>query len=126
MSESSATPRIVTVPTLDHGLVSVPEPTWCTGHRGRPPGFRVDLTHTGREHALEFGDGQLSVAVLSQTPYASTDSPDVCLYVEQPAAAYTLDPAGAERLAAAYANAAARLRFLARELAAARGGEAGR
>lgn len=45
--------RTVTLPTLDHGEVTLPEPSWCAGHTDhRPDTYRVDLAHRGTEHSL--------------------------------------------------------------------------
>ncbi|WP_435210741.1 DUF6907 domain-containing protein [Streptomyces sp. bgisy034] len=44
-------PRTVVVPTIDHGDVTIICPEWCTGEH-EPNGYRVDITHTGRDHHL--------------------------------------------------------------------------
>ncbi|MGX1512215.1 DUF6907 domain-containing protein [Streptomyces collinus] len=37
----------VTLKTLDHGEVTVPEPAWCVGHDNEIVGHLADLTHNG-------------------------------------------------------------------------------
>ncbi|MFF1743254.1 DUF6907 domain-containing protein [Streptomyces mirabilis] len=37
--------RTVTLQTIDHGPVTVPEPGWCQGHEGEAPVYRSDITH---------------------------------------------------------------------------------
>ncbi|MFG3495835.1 DUF6907 domain-containing protein [Streptomyces sp. NPDC047928] len=44
--------RTVTVATLDHGPVTLPEPSWCRGHDGEPVGFRDHVVHHGPALAL--------------------------------------------------------------------------
>ncbi|MFG3586599.1 DUF6907 domain-containing protein [Streptomyces sp. NPDC047990] len=38
----------VTLQTLDHGEIVVPEPAWCTGHDNEIVGHLADITHRGR------------------------------------------------------------------------------
>jgi hypothetical protein len=117
-------PRTVTLPTLDHGDVTVPEPTWCTGHADHRPVDRVDLNHSGTEAQLAHQGNTLWTALLSQYPYA-TDPADrhTGLYVAQGGFALTLDPAGLSSLATALDAHADSLRRLAVELAALREGD---
>ncbi|MHC3391316.1 DUF6907 domain-containing protein [Streptomyces lavendulocolor] len=117
-------PRTVTVPTLDHGTITIPEPAWCTGHTGHQPGYRVDITHTGPEHPFAFEDQVLLVAMLTQAPFTPTGSQETGLYVEQTGHARTLDPAGLTRLAAAFVIYATHLRTLERQLSTIKAGEA--
>lgn len=44
-------PRTVTVPTLDHGPVTLACPTWCLGH-GPEPEHRIDISHVGTDEPL--------------------------------------------------------------------------
>ncbi|MDU8998223.1 DUF6907 domain-containing protein [Streptomyces mirabilis] len=37
--------RTVTLETLDHGLITVPEPGWCLGEHPATPCYRSDITH---------------------------------------------------------------------------------
>lgn len=51
----SGTGVTVTLVTVDHGPVTLPEPSWCTGHDGHLPGtYRADLIHSGPETAARF------------------------------------------------------------------------
>lgn len=106
----------VTLHTLDAGRVTLPEPSWCTGHDGQQPEYRADLNHTGPEHQLAFGDVPLWEAMLSQHP-CGRGPRQTGLYVAQLGYARTLDPAGLDALAAALVEHAGALRHLARDLA---------
>lgn len=110
-------PRTVTVPTLDHGDVTVPEPSWCTGHAPFPE-HRADLTHYGPEHRLTYNGAELFRLMLAQTPFAERASHEVCAYVEQSGYAGSLDPAGLYDLAAALDAAGDQLRAFADQLTA--------
>lgn len=46
--------RTVTLQTVDHGELTVPEPAWCLGHEGEPVGYRADICHKGRVVAAEY------------------------------------------------------------------------
>ncbi|MFD5252857.1 DUF6907 domain-containing protein [Streptomyces bobili] len=47
MPDHDNSSRTVTVPTCDHGPVTVWEPDWCAGSEKehQPGGYRVDITH---------------------------------------------------------------------------------
>ncbi|WP_411076645.1 DUF6907 domain-containing protein [Streptomyces sp. cmx-10-25] len=108
----------VTLPTTDHGPVTLPEPGWCTGHAGHIPGHRVDLTHFGTQHDLTFEGNTLLVAMLSQDPFAPVaERRRTGLYVEQVDFSGTLDVTEVRQLAATLTVHAAHLRRLADELA---------
>jgi hypothetical protein len=116
----NAEPRTVTLPTEDHGDVTLPEPSWCAGHADhRPDSYRVDLTHKGPEHRLHHQGQLLWTVFLGQAPCATApDHRGVGLYVEQSSYALTLDPNGLYDLAATFETHADRLRALADQLAA--------
>ncbi|MDJ0461576.1 hypothetical protein [Streptomyces sp. H27-C3] len=111
-------PRTVTVPTLDHGPITIPEPAWCLGHEGHQPEYRVDITHTGSEHSFTFNGHPLLVTMLTQAPCATIGTRDTGLHVEQTGYARTLDPTALGQLAAALVEHAATLRAQARALSA--------
>ncbi|MFJ6437745.1 DUF6907 domain-containing protein [Streptomyces sp. NPDC091416] len=115
--------RTVTVPTLDCGDVTVPEPAWCTGHADQPVNALCDLGHRGPEHHIGTDEHPVFVAQLSQYPHGSGPR-DIHLYVETVAEAASLAPEGVEALAAVLAEAAAQLRPLALRLAVLRAEEA--
>lgn len=108
--------RTVTLTTLDHGPVTLPEPAWCTGHTGHKPECRVDLIHFGAEHSFAFEGEQLLIARLAQSPFFEDGATG--LYVEQTGYARTLDHTRLRMLAAALTVHAMHLRTLAGELAA--------
>ncbi|MEU6344465.1 hypothetical protein ABZ883_26355 [Streptomyces sp. NPDC046977] len=45
-------PITVTIPTCDHGDVTIDEPMWCAGDHPAG-GYRVDITHRGPEMVLD-------------------------------------------------------------------------
>lgn len=114
----SAEPRTVTLPTEDHGDVTLPEPAWCAGHLNPQPEYQADLTHYGPERRLTFNGEPLYVLMLAQTPYAERASRTVCAYVEQTGYTGSLDAAGLYDLAAALDAAADQLRAFADQLPA--------
>lgn len=58
--------RTVTVPTRDHGPVTVGEPDWCTGseEEHQPGGYRVDITHASPDHEFTTSTNHGTVVVL--------------------------------------------------------------
>ncbi len=117
-------PRIVTVPTLDRGDVTIPEPEWCVGHAGQLPEYFVDLSHGGPEHHIGPAAAPLFVAMLTQHPHGSGPR-ETGLYVDPVRIARTMTPAELDQFAAELVNAAARLRHLARQVAVVRASDRG-
>ncbi|WP_405698176.1 hypothetical protein OHA99_26665 [Streptomyces coelicoflavus] len=63
--------RTVTLPTADHGDVTLPEPSWCAGHpRHNARDLRAEILHTGPAVVLEFRGLTLTAACLAQAPFA--------------------------------------------------------
>ncbi|MFF7158099.1 DUF6907 domain-containing protein [Streptomyces sp. NPDC008139] len=68
--------RTVTVPTSDHGPVTIPEPAWCTGasHRHGPV-FRADIHHDGEPATITVdttrGPMALMSLYLNQNPFVT-------------------------------------------------------
>ncbi|WP_328314129.1 hypothetical protein OG432_30310 [Streptomyces sp. NBC_00442] len=65
----------VAVQTTDHGVVPVPEPSWCLGVH-QATGFRSDVCHLGRTVAVKVqtrchGEVVLVEACLVQYPYST-------------------------------------------------------
>lgn len=116
MGRALSAPRTVTVHTVDHGLVTMPEPAWCVGHEGDRPGHRVDLGHRGPAQDLDFGDHRLWSVLLVQAPFTTLGSRQTAVHVEQTGYAGTLDPAELDALAAALVEHAVQLRAAARQL----------
>ncbi|WP_411091386.1 DUF6907 domain-containing protein [Streptomyces sp. 049-1] len=115
-------PRAVTLPTADHGAVTLPEPSWCAGHPAPDPRtLRVDLGHSGPEVVLKFRGRVLSVACLEQAPCAAEATRDVQVSVSL--AGPALDARGVYELAADLDTYADRLRDLADQLLVIRAGE---
>ncbi|MEU1117824.1 MULTISPECIES: hypothetical protein [unclassified Streptomyces] len=65
--------RSITLPTIDHGDITIPCPPWCAGHDTTPQ-YRADLTHEGTERILSIptkhGPVALLVVAFEQRPYA--------------------------------------------------------
>ncbi|MEU1497011.1 hypothetical protein [Streptomyces sp. NPDC005732] len=64
----------VTLQTLDHGEVTIPEPAWCTGHDDELVGYLAEVTHRGRETKAgavteAAGYVELLDAQISHAPY---------------------------------------------------------
>lgn len=118
-----STERTVTLPTIDHGDVTLPEPSWCAGHPNPHPQYHTDLTHYGPEHRLTFNGEPLFVLMLTQSPLSERASRDLAAYVEQSSYTGDFDPAGLYDLAAALDHAADQLRAFADQLAAILGGD---
>ncbi|USQ86996.1 hypothetical protein NFX46_26735 [Streptomyces phaeoluteigriseus] len=68
-------PSLITLPTVDHGDVVLPEPAWCAGHAHHDPETeRADLMHAGPViECAPLGRPLLS-AELVQSPFANTES----------------------------------------------------
>lgn len=117
----STEPRTVTLPTADHGDVTVPEPAWCTGHVSMPGDLRADILHQGPDVVLAFHGHHIGEAGLVQSPFAERLSrkPGVSVSL----LSKTLDPVGLYDLAAVLDAHADRLRDLADQLTAILGGE---
>ena len=115
-------PRTITLPTSDHGDVTLPEPAWCIGHPNhRPDDLRADILHRGPDVTLAFRGRRIMDASLAQSPFSTLEDPEVCsstaavsVSVLHPA----LDPIGVYDFAAALDSYADRLRALADELTA--------
>ncbi|MFE1250517.1 DUF6907 domain-containing protein [Streptomyces sp. NPDC058741] len=66
--------RSITLPTIDHGPVTLPEPAWCAGHADHcPDAYRIDITHRGPDHILTLpvrgGYAELLVVALEERPF---------------------------------------------------------
>ncbi|WP_371588258.1 DUF6907 domain-containing protein [Streptomyces virginiae] len=115
--------RTVTVPTLDHGPITIPEPAWCTGHPDEPAEYRDDVHHTGPEHLVDHDARAVLAAELVEYPFGQHPVPP-SIYVELLVPSVTLNPPGLEGLAAVLVEQAAELRRLALRLAVLRAGGA--
>ena len=98
-------PRIVSVRTVDHGVVDLPEPGWCV-EAHRDDVHRADIHHQGTEHAASVdvpGAGRVPflTAFLSQYPFAEHARRRIAVAVEIEGEHYEFDPAGLGDLAAA-------------------------
>ncbi|MFD5598123.1 DUF6907 domain-containing protein [Streptomyces griseorubiginosus] len=58
--------RTVTVPTRDHGPVTVWEPDWCTGsdREHQSGGYRVDISHTSPDYEFTVSTSRGTPVVL--------------------------------------------------------------
>lgn len=113
----------VTIPTSDHGDVTIPEPAWCTGGYHQPGGYRGDISHTSDdiEFNVETGDGTVTAmrAVFEQRPFAERRPPGrgVFVSVELDGDWFPSSPRELDQIAAALVIHAVHLRTLARQLA---------
>lgn len=115
------TNRTVTLPTIDHGEVTLPEPAWCAGHTDHDPGnVRADILHKGPDVRLDFLGEEIINAGLAQSPFTTLPTrPEfggrtVGVSVSPPDR--TLNPVQLYSLAAALEGYADRLRDLADQL----------
>ncbi|KUL26630.1 DUF6907 domain-containing protein [Streptomyces regalis] len=113
-----STERTVTLPTIDQGDVTLPEPSWCAGHPNPRPQYRTDLTHYGPEHRLTFNGEPLFALMLAQSPLSERASRNIEAYVEESGYTGSLTPAGLYDLAAALDQAADHMRVFADQMAA--------
>lgn len=123
-------PRTITLPTADHGPVTLTCPAWCAGHQDHDPeAVRADILHSGPDAVLAFHGVDLFTACLVQSPYATSSDPELGsrtpgVSVYPPAR--TLTPVSLYELAAALDGYADRLRDLADQLDAILAGGEGR
>ncbi|MEV5048916.1 hypothetical protein AB0N20_31055 [Streptomyces griseoincarnatus] len=107
--------RTITLPTADHGLVTLAEPSWCAGHTGHDADtVRADLAHTGEDVVLAFRGRHLAAACLDQAPHAELTTREPRVSVDLLGA--SLDARAVYELAAALDGYADRLRDLADQL----------
>ena len=115
------THRTVTLPTIDHGPVTLAEPSWCAGHTDHHPRTaRVDILHAGPPVDLAYLGAPLFTAQLVQSPFVTPDRPGVggrTAGVSVHPIGRTLTPVDLVGLAAALDSYADRLRGLADLLA---------
>ncbi|MFC8408529.1 DUF6907 domain-containing protein [Streptomyces griseoincarnatus] len=106
-------PRTVTLATLDHGDVTIPEPSWCAGHACHLPENRADLAHTGEDVVLKWRGQPIAYACLDQAPFSERSRE---VRVSASLVGETLDARGVYELAADLDAYADRLRTLADQL----------
>lgn len=120
------TERTVILQTADHGAVTLQEPSWCSGHQHHDPEtLRVDLIHVGPTvECLHLGRTLLAAELVESPNAESSDrhlggrAPGVSIYP----LGQTLDATELYSLAADLDRYADRLRDLADQLDALRGG----
>ncbi|MER7574929.1 hypothetical protein [Streptomyces sp. NPDC126514] len=116
-----STQRTVTLPTADHGNVTLPEPAWCAGHAHHDPLTALaDLIHSGPTVGCSHLGQPLLAAEIVHSPFATHASPrrggrtpGVSVWP----LGLTLDPTELYALAADLDTFADRLRALADQLA---------
>lgn len=115
------TNRTVTLPTIDHGEITLACPAWCTGHADHQPDtHRADILHSGPDTVLAFHGVGLFTACLVQSPYATSSDPELggrTTGVSVYPPGRTLTPVSLYSLAAALDGYADQLRGLADRLA---------
>lgn len=114
--------RTVTIPTSDHGDVTVPEPAWCLGAH-EAGGYRVDIGHFGPDIEPTTTTSRGAVPLLSmnlaQNPFTDlADTTDVTVAVRlAEGSSHPHDVDGLDRLASDLVEAARRVRLMRRRLA---------
>ena len=116
-------PRTVTVPTIDHGDVTIPEPSWCTGHDQARPEYLRDTGHAGTPNRLSYAGTELGVAKLVQNPLVEHSDRSVMVLVELGGDGLGLRSTELDDLAVILVDFAGTLRTLARQLASLNAGE---
>ncbi|MEW2177159.1 hypothetical protein AB0890_12620 [Streptomyces sp. NPDC005406] len=120
--------RTITVPTADHGDVTVTEPDWCTADHTFE-GYREDIEHSGATtylaiHTECHGPTHTLPVTFVWRPFSPTDALiKAAIETDQ---AHEFDPAGLDRAADALVEHARTLRVYARQLATLRAKAAGR
>lgn len=116
----STEPRTITLPTEDHGNVTLPEPSWCVGHADhRPDTYRADILHKGPDVTLAFHGVEVINVCLTQSPCATIVTPGLggrTTGVSVYPPGRTLTPVSLYSLAAALDGYADQLRGLADQL----------
>jgi hypothetical protein len=116
----STTPRTITLPTADHGDVTLTCPAWCVGHPNhRPDDHRADILHAGPDVALTFRGHDIGDAALVQSPFSTLEIPELCSStpgVSVSLLGKTLDPVQVYDFAATLESYADQLRDLADQL----------
>lgn len=117
-------PRTVTVPTRDHGDVTIPEPAWCCGVGHDVPNLRAEIAHESDPIGITVGTARGPRSLLElmfwQEPFPPLTSPHgstvhvVARLLDGDHFAYDAD--GLERLVTDLLEAAASVRLLARRL----------
>ncbi|MEU0671584.1 hypothetical protein ABZ330_01590 [Streptomyces sp. NPDC006172] len=119
--------RTIVLPTIDHGDVTLPEPSWCAGHTHHDPqSARADLMHAGPTVDCTHLGTTLFSAEIVQSPYAQPGPPHLggrTPGVSVHPLGKTLTPAGLYSLAARLDSYADQLRDLADRLTAIHAGE---
>ncbi|MEU8676806.1 hypothetical protein [Streptomyces sp. NPDC048560] len=115
--------RTVTVQTIDHGDVTIPEPSWCADSHDHQPEALCDIGHRGPEHRVEFYGYELSRAMLVQDPFVVHSDRSIGALVEMGELARALTPGELDELAAVLVDYAGTLRRLARQLSVLKAGE---
>lgn len=112
-------PRTITIPTADHGDVTVTEPDWCTADHTFE-GYREDIEHSGATTHLLIPTechGQVRALPVSFVwrPFSPTsDQITAAIEMDQ---WHEFDPAGLHQVADALIEHATTLRVYARQLA---------
>jgi hypothetical protein len=117
------TDRLITIRTLDHGPVTLPCPPWCTGLTHEDGCVRSDICHLGPATVITVnsptGPRELFSMFLSQWPFGlNQPGSGVHVAVHLAAGDPEYDVAGLEGLTADLLEAAGRVRYMARLLAA--------
>lgn len=122
-------PRTVTIATVDHGDVTVPEPDWCTGHDWQPSPYRADITHNGPVIVAKVetechGEIEFLQTHLSWAPFGEIEPQPYPVVAIEVGDGHDFDPDGVRRVAKALLGHVGRLHRFADELEELRDGGA--
>lgn len=115
----------LTVPTIDHGDVTLSCPAWCVAGHSYPRGVaQTDICHEGEpvwalSHTEEYGESGHAEVSFAQWPFSSR--PDTVLSVEAEDGNLELGPAGARKVAQAFRKHADTIDLMADQLDGIRG-----
>ncbi|MFF4823156.1 DUF6907 domain-containing protein [Streptomyces sp. NPDC001312] len=116
----------VTLQTLDHGEVVLPEPAWCCGHDDDQVGYLADVTHNGRPVRADvsterYGLAEVMEAFITQAPHAVLQPELQPLLAVRIDVDMTVAPADGRKLAQALRVASLRIERALNEVARLRG-----
>lgn len=118
--QPTAAGRTVTVQTLDHGEVTMPEPSWCTGHDRHPVGYRADVQHvgpiTGFDVSVRGEEVDYMQASLAQRPFSAILRRTPYVWLNVDGMDFEVEPTDLDAIAAQLVEHATLLRHTARSL----------
>ena len=117
--------RTVTIETVDHGTVTIPEPTWCIAAHDIK-GYREDIEHVSAQTPLLIPTRSHGLVIAMPVffvwrPFSSNDN-QINAAIVTDVESHEFDPAGLDQVAAALVEHARTIRVYARQLSTLRAG----